>query len=912
MEALEQRELLTTVRTGGTVVRTLGPQYHEFTAVDSFGASYELKYHRSHLGGDLRRTIDGEEEVWPGVKSFQIIDDNLHLTWVNDDIDVVHLQSDLSEVMARLMDQASEGGNPQLPDGAYGIGGATSVESRLLNPGGQVIAREVLDSVGAIFAKDGLGRTRFIGSGTVLAWGGNRYVLTADHVARAIVGNVSLLFDVRRFDDGGTGAIGAGLPDNPRGDVFHVVEITFGNRLGNRDLALLALDRPVNNVVGAVLPNFSAIPGNHVLTVGYGLGTASPQDTGEDGNRRFGFAAIDAISQGPTTVCNHQGTLCTPYAGQQLIHEYAPGEAFTRPGDSGGPDFQVLEQSARLFPQPIIVGVHSWGNDQEHETGSVRVTGQVAAEIKALIPYRQDWIPAFDIHVHQDSESGVDAPGEWHLKINLNGQFIKENYFEPHDDSWHTIVMPELGRSVKTAKFHGWEDDSFFTGGDDDLAEWTGEVDTRLTFIGNRRHLGDAVKHDNAYSIYLRFLSSWTATAGGIVGAMGVPGNRIITWTNLTSLSVQPPLSAASMGGESTIALSDAAMDTTVSSARQLDENYEFESRQPDFDGAYGNGEKWITTRDYGLFYITPLGELFHVAGETPFPVISLPTAVAVLTPQHFDNPDLLIRAGDPDVLPPDFIEDPGDVVAKAAAAQRAAVSFSIPTAVDGRDGEIPVTCSHASGDEFPIGSTTVTCTANDQSGNASTYNFAVIVRRAEDVDQDDFITPSDALHVINKLLTDGPGSISTTALDSPDAWLDVDNDGYLSPSDALAVLNWLLAPPDEEEAEGEAMQFEFVGAAPSEMAFRPSAEPTDAPQWAIPTSHTSVRTRAQDDVIPQKTLAQPSASQPIQAPRSLERTGRREAFDDGWRIPADEQLESLLLEIAGDVTMGWAPLPPP
>jgi hypothetical protein len=57
----------------------------------------------------------------------------------------------------------------------------------------------------------------------------------------------------------------------------------------------------------------------------------------------------------------------------------------------------------------------------------------------------------------------------------------------------------------------------------------------------------------------------------------------------------------------------------------------------------------------------------------------------------------------------------PSNVVAEATGPSGAAVPLTLPTtATDAVSGEVPVTCDYASGDTFPIGETTVTCSATD------------------------------------------------------------------------------------------------------------------------------------------------------------------------------------------------------
>ena len=54
-------------------------------------------------------------------------------------------------------------------------------------------------------------------------------------------------------------------------------------------------------------------------------------------------------------------------------------------------------------------------------------------------------------------------------------------------------------------------------------------------------------------------------------------------------------------------------------------------------------------------------------------------------------------------------------------------VSFSV-SSIDNVDGSIPTSCSHSSGSLFPLGTTTITCSAEDSSENVSSASFDVIV----------------------------------------------------------------------------------------------------------------------------------------------------------------------------------------
>ncbi len=79
------------------------------------------------------------------------------------------------------------------------------------------------------------------------------------------------------------------------------------------------------------------------------------------------------------------------------------------------------------------------------------------------------------------------------------------------------------------------------------------------------------------------------------------------------------------------------------------------------------------------------------------------------------------------DTTPPALVT-PGDLTVDATDATGAVVTFSV-TATDAADPAPIVSSSPASGARFPVGATTVTCTARDASGNASAATFVVTVR---------------------------------------------------------------------------------------------------------------------------------------------------------------------------------------
>jgi hypothetical protein len=81
-----------------------------------------------------------------------------------------------------------------------------------------------------------------------------------------------------------------------------------------------------------------------------------------------------------------------------------------------------------------------------------------------------------------------------------------------------------------------------------------------------------------------------------------------------------------------------------------------------------------------------------------------------------------------PDVDAPVFSFMPADQLAEATGPDGAPVHFAVPTATDNLDAVVNVTCSPATGSVFPIGSTGVTCSAQDVAGNYVEASFSVTV----------------------------------------------------------------------------------------------------------------------------------------------------------------------------------------
>jgi len=81
------------------------------------------------------------------------------------------------------------------------------------------------------------------------------------------------------------------------------------------------------------------------------------------------------------------------------------------------------------------------------------------------------------------------------------------------------------------------------------------------------------------------------------------------------------------------------------------------------------------------------------------------------------------------DTTAPSISGLPSSIVVSAAGTTSTVVTFTAPTATDLVDGMVPVTCTPESGASFPLGKTTVNCTAKDNAGNMASASFLVWVQ---------------------------------------------------------------------------------------------------------------------------------------------------------------------------------------
>jgi len=144
----------------------------------------------------------------------------------------------------------------------------------------------------------------------------------------------------------------------------------------------------------------------------------------------------------------------------------------------------------------------------------------------------------------------------------------------------------------------------------------------------------------------------------------------------------------------------------------------------------------------------------------------------------------------------------PADISMPSTIAGGEVVSFSV-TATDDCDPSPTIVCVPASGSIFPVGTTTVTCTATDSSGNEATCAFNVELtsagggQRPGDCNQDGGIDLGDAICLLNYLFLGTPAVLpcgdGTPADPGNLAVYSVNGDGSIDLADPVYLIGYLF-----------------------------------------------------------------------------------------------------------------------
>jgi hypothetical protein len=123
----------------------------------------------------------------------------------------------------------------------------------------------------------------------------------------------------------------------------------------------------------------------------------------------------------------------------------------------------------------------------------------------------------------------------------------------------------------------------------------------------------------------------------------------------------------------------------------------------------------------------TPTVNCTPTSGST-FPVGQTTVNCTASDGTNTTNASFTVTVTFVDTAGPTFSNVPSGVVVEANGPSGSVATYTAPTATDAADGPEPVSCGPASGSTFPLGVTTVTCTASDSHGNTSNASFTISV----------------------------------------------------------------------------------------------------------------------------------------------------------------------------------------
>jgi hypothetical protein len=116
----------------------------------------------------------------------------------------------------------------------------------------------------------------------------------------------------------------------------------------------------------------------------------------------------------------------------------------------------------------------------------------------------------------------------------------------------------------------------------------------------------------------------------------------------------------------------------------------------------------------------------------------------------------------------PPILTLPADIIAAATSAAGAVVTYAA-SAFDRVDGHIAPSCTTPSGATFPIGATTVTCTATDAAGHQATGSFIVTVTPFATLTPATATRPAGSAHTLTATISDGSDESARVNVWTPD-----------------------------------------------------------------------------------------------------------------------------------------------
>ena len=381
--------------------------------------------------------IDGIPTLWD-INTFEIAGFQITLHRFDRVDDVFDWRFDIQVQIAQKANTSSG----QVISGIRGITGNVLSPSQLNSMG--IAPDYVLKPVVKIENRDGS-----VGSGTILDYGGNRFVLTAAHVVEHKT-STGFAIDPSKLRITFEKLNGQKL-------VYHVRSSLGRDIFGNSDIALLELElgqffnddrelvtNPIPAVDGAILSSNTSQVGknNPVISVGYGLNNniykTSASFDEVAGQRNGGQRSVEETIDNPASEKLPDGT---PIPGRQLKFLKAAQGVGTESGDSGGPDF-VYARTESGKSIAYLVGVHSYGtpslsrnfpevdkpigySDFNDPSYSVLLMPDMVTKMqKWILSKYQPSAPTLKVGAlvfHAGDGRQAHDPGEWKYTLQLSG-----------------------------------------------------------------------------------------------------------------------------------------------------------------------------------------------------------------------------------------------------------------------------------------------------------------------------------------------------------------------------------------------------------------------------------------------------------------------------------------------------------
>ncbi len=231
-----------------------------------------------------------------------------------------------------------------------------------------------------------------------------------------------------------------------------------------RDVALVALDRPITSIEPVALAQSVTAEGQRVVLVGYGYSAlaSAPLDLIDDSRRRVGANALDYLGLASGLPAAESGDLPDdqPIVAVDVDHVPEDGdysslgtavaqalEAGGAPGDSGGPLFLVLPDGSLL-----LVGVLTGGTlpveGTEVLAGAARgslLLGYGGVTLWQSVPFFHDWLQQ---NSFLRSISAVAGDGDWSSPDHWSGGTVPNNsegYVDGGRARYYDVTLDQAG-----------------------------------------------------------------------------------------------------------------------------------------------------------------------------------------------------------------------------------------------------------------------------------------------------------------------------------------------------------------------------------------------------------------------------------------------------------------------------------